>query len=636
MAQLAPSTAEVLEFRCQFTYNVTQKSKKWNDGSLKYHTFNNLIRILDDSSNNIGRKHWQGDALQDGDEFLLDNVLVAVQDQLRSTQTDLAPLFDRQKKQFANNHRETPNSPIVPLAGRTNTQAQIPTVANAQNGPRLSHSSACPRPKHKSLSSLLGTSKGRVGKAIAPKSPYEVRTNVAPEYHEDEPAIKRCKHDASRRETWTVTTTTKPARAQSHKAQNRPSSTVQNRTKKTESGSASNAGQKTFSIKSVIDLTSDTVSEQEEEDRESARDGPGMRPARVPMITSLTLPKAQRRRSTSANADVNVEAEAREQHVRKKSDVGLIGPPESRPVRPIPRPEAGQARIPPSLVARRGLDESATHAEPSRSAARLLRHQESGRTKSLAVLSSNKRKPMLLCMANTSSKEVVAQQNVPDHDTEECYHPATSKRLPIPNLADTNFEMISDPIAVSSSPAFTSPIFTSRPNILERTSHSRNAASGRSQSSPVRSRAQAKSENLDRGPLRDIINRSNQSIQQQVEIETAAMEKQLQYSPRRGSFGRSQSDPSAIAVTTNVPKDCTKTKGKGRPRAPYKRVQSESAALGRKEISATIFSQLPPEKDPDREDIGPWSREALDLFDWRPPNWEQRLASKPSTIGMVD
>jgi hypothetical protein len=35
-------------------------------------------------------------------------------------------------------------------------------------------------------------------------------------------------------------------------------------------------------------------------------------------------------------------------------------------------------------------------------------------------------------------------------------------------------------------------------------------------------------------------------------------------------------------------------------------------------------------------DVGPWSTEALDLFDWRPPDWESRMAKVPASAAMVD
>jgi len=38
-------TAPVLELNCLYTHNVRRKSKRWQDGFLRYHTFNKRIMV---------------------------------------------------------------------------------------------------------------------------------------------------------------------------------------------------------------------------------------------------------------------------------------------------------------------------------------------------------------------------------------------------------------------------------------------------------------------------------------------------------------------------------------------------------------------------------------------------------------
>ncbi|KAH8702892.1 hypothetical protein GQ44DRAFT_732619 [Phaeosphaeriaceae sp. PMI808] len=164
---LPPSqTAPVVEFRCLFTHDFKRKQKRWQDGYLKFHTFNNRVMVSDQARNHIGDTYWKdSNELQEGDELTLDKgVMVEVAESMGTTQTDLTPLFDKKGKESAKEPaaRPVPSSSMRPFQRPTSV---APSSA-VRTGTQL---------RHKSLNTLLGPPRGPVGKAVPMKSPYEVR-----------------------------------------------------------------------------------------------------------------------------------------------------------------------------------------------------------------------------------------------------------------------------------------------------------------------------------------------------------------------------------------------------------------------------------------------------------------------------
>ncbi|OJJ85371.1 uncharacterized protein ASPGLDRAFT_34175 [Aspergillus glaucus CBS 516.65] len=96
---LTQSTAQVFKFRCLFTHDLRRKAKRWQDGFVRYHTFNKRVMVFDDQGNFVGDLHWrQEETIQDGDELELDKgVLIQVGESMEKTETDLSPLFERRK-----------------------------------------------------------------------------------------------------------------------------------------------------------------------------------------------------------------------------------------------------------------------------------------------------------------------------------------------------------------------------------------------------------------------------------------------------------------------------------------------------------------------------------------------------------
>lgn len=170
------NTAPILDFRCLYTHDLRRKAKRWQDGTLRFHTFNKRIMVYDLSKNFIGDHHWcEKDPLQDGDELELDKgVLIQVGDSTGTTIQDLSGLFEKRKKaQPDTPGRATPTKP-----GPVSTTRPIPVQLSQL------------RPK--SLNALLGTPKGPVERATLPsKSPCQLRLEDENARTEEERSVKR-------------------------------------------------------------------------------------------------------------------------------------------------------------------------------------------------------------------------------------------------------------------------------------------------------------------------------------------------------------------------------------------------------------------------------------------------------------
>jgi hypothetical protein len=167
-SQLPPSqSAPVAEFRCLYTPDIRKKQKKWQDGFLKFHTFNNRVMVYDQARNFLGDTYYKdSNELHEGDELTLDKgVMVEVADAMGVTQTDLTPLFEKKPK-------EGPPPPTAPPRRfQPPSQVARPHVAPSSNTARANAQQL----RHKSLNTLLGTPKGPMGKSVPIKSPYEAR-----------------------------------------------------------------------------------------------------------------------------------------------------------------------------------------------------------------------------------------------------------------------------------------------------------------------------------------------------------------------------------------------------------------------------------------------------------------------------
>lgn len=125
--------------------------------------------VYDVPRNFIGDTHWKETMeLQEGDELTLEKgVLVEVAEAVGTMETDLTPLFERKSK-------VSPNSKTAEVRPK-----QSPMIRNTAiyNPSQL---------RHKSLNTILGTLKGPHGKAVIPaKSPYESRKDAENEWQDE-------------------------------------------------------------------------------------------------------------------------------------------------------------------------------------------------------------------------------------------------------------------------------------------------------------------------------------------------------------------------------------------------------------------------------------------------------------------
>ncbi len=157
------NTAPVLDFKCLYTYDLRRKQKRWQDGLLRFHTFNKRVMVYDVPRNYIGDTHWRDKGIVgDGDEFELDRgVLIQVGEATGSMEQDLTELLEKRKK------------PRDSVSGQTSSSPMGEPLTTATASPAVAQTSLL-RPK--SLNALLGTPKGPIGRASLPKkSPHEMR-----------------------------------------------------------------------------------------------------------------------------------------------------------------------------------------------------------------------------------------------------------------------------------------------------------------------------------------------------------------------------------------------------------------------------------------------------------------------------
>ncbi|MCJ1272150.1 hypothetical protein MMC22_012057 [Lobaria immixta] len=154
------NTAPVLDFSCLYTHDIRRKAKRWQDGIVRFHTFNNRVMVYDVSRNFVGDTHWrEPNPLQDGDDVELEKgVLIQIGESTGSTDQDLSDLFKKRR------------NPGVASPGRT------PLAQPAAVGTANSTSVPLSQLRPKTLNSLLGKPKGPLGRAAIPlKSPCQLR-----------------------------------------------------------------------------------------------------------------------------------------------------------------------------------------------------------------------------------------------------------------------------------------------------------------------------------------------------------------------------------------------------------------------------------------------------------------------------
>ncbi|KAK4161419.1 hypothetical protein QBC43DRAFT_217734, partial [Cladorrhinum sp. PSN259] len=189
------SSAPVLEFLCLFTHDLRRKQKRWQDGRLKFHTFNKRVMVYDDRGNFIGDMHWQRDYdFDEGEEVQLERggVIVQVSECVGRQNQDLSGLLDKRAREKEQRQTRTVARPIGPAPQAQPLRTPIPAASV-----RLEHADH-PQPLHRPLHQSIGTPTGHYGRAVVPtESPFERRqqANETPENASDTRAAKRRKYD---------------------------------------------------------------------------------------------------------------------------------------------------------------------------------------------------------------------------------------------------------------------------------------------------------------------------------------------------------------------------------------------------------------------------------------------------------
>jgi hypothetical protein len=86
------------------TQDLRRKQKRWQDGRLKFHTFNKRVMVYDERSNYIGDTHWREDTtFGEGEELQLERggTLVEVGECVGKRDQDLSELVDKRVKERA-------------------------------------------------------------------------------------------------------------------------------------------------------------------------------------------------------------------------------------------------------------------------------------------------------------------------------------------------------------------------------------------------------------------------------------------------------------------------------------------------------------------------------------------------------
>lgn len=192
----APSSSSVLEFICLYTHDLRRKQKRWEDGRLKFHSFNNRVMVYDDRGGYVGDMHWRRDYdFGEGEEVQLERggVIVQVQDLVHRSEQDLSELIDKRAKE----KEERQLQAVARAAARNRGPTSVLPPSMPQPTPRPVPSDHF-QLRHRPLHQLIGTPKGQYGRAHIPQeTPYESRQQQNAESPDDR-AAKRRKYEDER------------------------------------------------------------------------------------------------------------------------------------------------------------------------------------------------------------------------------------------------------------------------------------------------------------------------------------------------------------------------------------------------------------------------------------------------------
>jgi hypothetical protein len=662
------NTAPVLEFNCLYTHDIRRKQKRWQDGFLRFHTFNKRVMVYDVPRNFIGDMHWkEGEDLQEGDEVTLekDAVLVQVSESVGRTETDLTELKQSAKKSKRTEggqrssspprNAATPSRPMGPPAARPGTAS----VAGSNT-----------QLKHRSLNALLGTPKGRLGKATVPtKSPFETRQAEENENWESGRPPKR-----SKAETWNVTRTTVPL------PDARRDTPLWKRTSEARAKAAKRIpippGQQKLGMKEVIDLSDDGEDSPSRFLQGFSSDAVGPASSPVREVPRPPSPPARRQQVRSSSPAFQTQNAAKTK--RKGNDV------EDRNETPS-RPEKAARIEPPQEV----TEEPQPAHSPARIAPPFLPPPSNKPSQTLRMATSAPKRKTLACLDQVSASPVGSTERP---NSAEAGRPTSSKRKTQRELLEERLAKMNK-MAQQRADDLKAIVDDADATALEITQMDEEELSTRRMVAPVTSRqtepppeppvlaksdrpfrrvvserdatsATTSTKRIPGAPVRFtpsptmraaiLAEQPKQSTSDVVEVQ----KKQQPMDDVRSAPPVPQSRPAAAPVPSQRERVDAPQPVRDAPQAspqppempPPPPAARRRPGIGRKEIrksaqacfptalnvaangTSTVMLAKPfqapkppakPKAAAPSEDTGPWTREAFDLFNWRPPGWDE-------------
>jgi hypothetical protein len=598
------NTAPVHEFRCLYTHDVRRKQKRWQDGRAKFHTFNKRLIVYDDTLNFIGDSHWkEGRELGPGDEMTLDiGVLVQIDDLLTTTQTDLAPLFKREKKRLpAKNDALAPSSNARKVVGGSTAMSR-PGNSMIQ--------------KHHSLDALLGSARGSHGRAMLPEqSPFAARRANQENGWDTGHEPKRRKIAA---EPWMVTkaakTVVKKTPLWTRTADDRSRNLERTSSRAAEPKTVT-TGQRSLAVCQIVDMTSesDDVS-----------------------LSNITAPSSPK----PVGAAVRV------------------GAPAPKPTNTAPR--VSKRRIPapapigpspPSVSTKNGMQ----HIEVEQEEDTMLEVEDASPEKTPAARTKKLRfkkeqqQPMLLCqkiapMTKPKHKETPAKKRRPNlyqtlsdlegEDTPKDAAPVPRKKKTavVPTMHEESIDLIMEP---SSSCATFETGTSSSPGraIGFRTQNTLQIPQELDQDF---AQVGLNEDSLD-PPLKLTTVRKDQKKPPALPAKASTSLKQqpFRYVHSENNIEHNDREDNTMALLGNPPPQnvAGKRKASQAEQRATKSVKKPPRQLRSKLAAAVselddVLEQAYVQPSPAERDQGAWTMEAMDLFEWRPPDWTERLKEK--------
>lgn len=118
----APAAALVYQFLCLYSHDLRRKHKRWQDGKLKFHTFNRKYVVQNEYGVQVVEGHWHGDVndFREGLEIKLDMVWVQVMERAGTKETDLSQVLGKrarevEERRATRNVRSAPTAPAANL-----------------------------------------------------------------------------------------------------------------------------------------------------------------------------------------------------------------------------------------------------------------------------------------------------------------------------------------------------------------------------------------------------------------------------------------------------------------------------------------------------------------------------------------